>query len=368
MAILEYKCPNCTGPLGFDPGTQEVTCPYCGSVFSIEALRGMGEGLAAEQDQAPESVGWDYHGGGWGPREQQGLAVYTCKSCAGELVGDETLGATSCPFCGNQVVFTSVFAGTLRPDLVIPFKLDKNAAIASLQKHYGKHKLLPAAFRDENHLEEVKGVYVPFWLFDADADARIEYSATKVRRWSDSRYSYTETSSYDVIREGVAGFHRVPVDGSKAINNELMESIEPYSMADAVDFQPAYLAGFFANKYDVGADESAGRADERIRNSAEKEFAKTVTGYDSVKTKSADITLRNHAARYALLPVWLLSTSWQGQNFLFAMNGQTGRFVGDLPYDEKTKRLWFLKIFGVAAVALVILPQIVIFLLSGGLR
>ena len=368
MALLKYQCPNCDGPLGFDPGTQEIVCPYCGSMFSVEALQSMDEGPAANQDQEPESAGWDYHGGGWGPNEQQGLAVYTCKSCAGEIVGDETLGATSCPFCGNQVVITSVFTGTLRPDLVIPFKLDKNAAVASLQKHYGKNKLLPATFRDENHLEEVKGVYVPFWLFDADADARIEYSTTKVRHWSDRKYVYTETSNYDVIREGVAGFCRVPVDGSKAISDELMESIEPYSMADAVDFRPAYLAGFFANKYDVSADESAGRANERIRDSVTKEFAKTVTGYHSVKTKSTDITLRNREARYALLPVWLLSTSWQGENFLSAMNGQTGKFVGNLPYDAKAKQLWFRKIFGVAAAVLVILPQIVIFLLKGGLR
>ena len=98
------------------------------------------------------------------------------------------------------------FAGALRPDYVIPFKLDKKAAKAALMKHYGGKRLLPKVFKDQNHIDEVKGVYVPFWLFDADADAHVRYKATRVRSWSDSNYNYTETSHYAVIRGGNIGF------------------------------------------------------------------------------------------------------------------------------------------------------------------
>jgi len=350
LALLEYKCPNCGGAIRFDPGTQEMSCPYCRSEINVEALKEMDEEMA--KDQGPETVDWGYHGGGWGKGEQQGMAVYACNTCGGEIVGDETLGATSCPFCGTPVVMTSKFAGTLRPDMMIPFKLGKDAALAALQKHYIKKKLLPKVFKDRNHLDEIKGVYVPFWLFDADADAHIEYKATKIRNWSDSNYNYREESVFHVVREGGIGFSQVPVDGSRAIDDTMMESIEPFTMGETVDFQSAYLAGYFANKYDVDAAESASRANERIKNSTTSEFAKTVTGYNTVTAKSTNIKLKSGGVHYALFPVWLLSTRWREQKFVFAMNGQTGKFVGDLPLDKGAYWRWFFMIFGIVAAAM----------------
>ncbi len=105
-------------------------------------------------------------------------------------------------------------------------------------------------------------------------------------------------------------------------------------MQDAIPFQTAYLAGYVADKYDVSAEDSIERANKRIRRSTEETFQQTVTGYDSVKVDNSSIQLHGGKAKYALFPVWLLSTSWRGENYLFAMNGQTGRFVGDLPVDK----------------------------------
>ena len=181
-----------------------------------------------------------------------------------------------------------------------------------------------------------------------------------MRLWSDSKYDYTETSTFRVIREGAVGFNQVPVDGSKAMDDTLMESIEPFLMTEAVDFQIAYLAGFFANKYDIDAEASNSRANERIKNSTASVFADTVTGYISVIPQSTTIRLKSGGVRYALLPVWLLSTNWQGRNFIFAMNGQTGKFVGDLPLDKKAYRSWLFKIFGTTAAAMLIVSQAIL--------
>ena len=104
MALLEYKCPNCGGAIRFDPGTQEMACPYCRSVISMEALKVMDEEAAKNQES--ESIDWGYEGRGWRQGEQQGMAVYSCNTCGGQIVGDETLGAASCPFCGTPVVMT----------------------------------------------------------------------------------------------------------------------------------------------------------------------------------------------------------------------------------------------------------------------
>ncbi len=347
--LLEYKCPNCGGKIEFDPTSQNLKCPYCDSELDVEALRSHDEALNENSD----SMSWESQAGSqWQDGEQEGLKVYICKSCGGEIVGDETTAATSCPFCDNPVVFSGQLAGDLRPDLVIPFKLDKKAAKEGLLRHLKGKKLLPKVFKDENHIDEIKGVYVPFWLFDADADADISFKGTRVRMWSDSNYNYTETSYYAVRRAGSLSFSKVPVDGSSKMADDLMESIEPYNYAEAVDFQTAYLAGYFADKYDVTDKDSIERANARIKKSTEDTFRGTVQGgYASLVTESSSVKLANSKAKYALFPVWLLNTSWNGNKYTFAMNGQTGKFVGNLPMDKGAYFKWLFGVAGAVAAA-----------------
>ena len=147
------------------------------------------------------------------------------------------------------------------------------------------------------------------------------------------------------------GFDAVPVDGSSKMADDLMESIEPFAMQDAVPFNTAYLAGYVADKYDVDAQKSIQRANERVRQSTEDAFTQTVTGYDSVKMENSSIQLHGGKAKYALFPVWVLSTSWQGNNYIFAMNGQTGKFVGNLPVDKAAARKWTLGLTAAVGVA-----------------
>lgn len=344
--LQQYKCPCCDGAIEFDTGSQKMACPYCGTEFEMETLKAYDEEL---KGMLEDDMKWDTTAGGqWEGNEADGLRVYSCSACGGEIVGDETLAATSCPFCGNPTVMMHQFAGDLKPDYVIPFKLDKKAAKEALKNHYLGKKLLPKAFKDENHIDEVKGVYVPFWLFDADAKAHIRYKGTKIRTWSDSNYRYTETSFYNITRAGSIGFERVPVDGFTKMEDALMESIEPFDFSEAVDFQTAYLSGFLADRYDVNSEESIGRANERIKRSTEGAFASTVNGYATVMPVTTNIALENGVAKYALYPVWLLNTSWNGQKYTFAMNGQTGKLVGDLPLDKAAYKKWLFSIAGIA--------------------
>ena len=113
-----------------------------------------------------------------------------------------------------------------------------------------------------------------------------------------------------------------------------MESIEPFNLADAVDFNAAYLAGYLADRYDVDAQQSIQRANERIKKSTADAFASTATGYSTVIPVASSIQLSNSSAKYALYPVWILNTQWNGQKFTFGINGQTGKIAGDLPMDK----------------------------------
>lgn len=346
--LQEYKCPCCGGAIAFDSTAQKMKCPYCDTEFEMETLTSYDEEL---KNDVADEMKWETTGENeWQEGETNGLRIYVCKSCGGEIVGDENTAATKCPYCDNPIVMMGQLSGSLKPDYVIPFKVDKKAAKEALRKHYNGKRLLPKVFKDENHLDEIKGIYVPFWLFDADADAHIRYKATRHRVWSDSNYDYRETSYYAVIRGGNIGFERVPVDGSSAMPDDLMESVEPFDFSDAVPFQTAYLAGYVADKYDVDAKQSQGRANERIKKSTEDAFAATVEGFATVVPEYTSIRLNNGKAKYALYPVWLLNTNWNGKKYMFAMNGQTGKFVGNLPVDKGAYTRWFLGLTGVISV------------------
>lgn len=350
--ILEYKCPCCDGAISFDSSLQKMKCPYCDTEFEMETLRSYDESLKNEGDK----LEWEKSTGSqWSDGDGDGVNVYSCTSCGGEIIGDETLAATLCPYCSNPVVLMHQFKGELRPDYVIPFKLDKESAKEALTKHFKGKVLLPKVFKSENHIDEIKGIYVPFWLFNADVDADMRYRATRIRSWSDRDYIYTETRYYSVLRGGSLGFEQIPADGSTKMPDALMESIEPYDYSEAVDFQTAYLAGYLADKYDVSSDDTSERVNSRIKTSTEQSFASTVIGYTGVIPEGSSVRLSSSSVKYALLPVWLLNTTWRGEKYTFAMNGQTGKFVGDLPVDKGLAFKWFAGVSAaVAAIAFAI--------------
>lgn len=351
--LLEYKCPCCGGDLEFNSQLQKMKCPYCDTVFEMDTLKEYDEALKSDADSDME---WETSAGGsWRPGETDGMAVYICDSCGGEIISDATTAASQCPFCGNPVVMKGNFSGDLRPDYVIPFQRTKEDAKAAFLHHLKGKRLVPKVFLEQNHIDEIKGVYVPFWLFDADVSANIRYRATRMRAWSDSNYNYVETSHYSLLRTGGLGFEHVPVDGSSVMADDLMESIEPFDFSQAVDFQTAYMAGFFADRYDVDAQQSITRANERIQKSTERMFASTVSGYQTAVPEHSAIHLSKSSAKYALYPVWLLSTRWQDKTYIFAMNGQTGKFVGDLPLDKGAYWRWLLGLWGICSAGLFLL-------------
>lgn len=359
--LQEYKCPCCGGAIEFDSSIQKMKCPYCDTEFEMEAVMAYDNGLAEKEDE----MNWDKpQESEWSEGEADDLRSYVCKSCGGEIIGDDTLAATSCPYCGNPIVMMGQFKGSLKPDYVIPFKLDKNAAKAALNKHMEGKRLLPKIFKDQNHIDEIKGIYVPFWFFDADVNAAIQYKATKVRVWEDKNNRYTETSYFGINRSGNLSFLNVPVDGSSKIANELTESIEPFNFNDAVDFQTAYLAGYFADKFDVDAESCMPRANERIKVSTESAFAGTVSGYATVTPEASSVKFDKNKAKYVLCPVWILNTTWNGQKYTFAMNGQTGKFVGNLPVDKGAYWKWLIGIAAGTGIATLAIPYI-IWLLGG---
>lgn len=336
--ITEYKCPACTGPLHFVGESGKLECDYCGAnydVSEIEALYADKDAVADKAASSGDEPAWDTSGmsGEWGA-DAEGLRIYNCPSCGAELITDETTAATSCPYCGNNTIVPGQFGGALKPDYIIPFKLDKEAAKQALKKHYRGKFFLPRAFSSQSHLEELKGLYVPFWLFDASADADCSFRATRSHTHDEGDYRVTTTKHFDVRRAGSMAFERIPADGSKKMPDDYMDSIEPFDYGELKPFSTAYLPGYLADKYDVSAEDNMERADKRCHNSAIEVMRKDVVGYESVVPTGSSVRLARGKVHYALMPVWSLRTKWQGEDYMFMMNGQTGKLVGDLPVSK----------------------------------
>ena len=352
--IQNYKCPCCTAPLAFGAGTETLVCESCGNSFPLETLQQFMEGSEASGGISK------YDWGTYTPRsfEAEGelsLAGYSCPSCGAEITGDDTLGSTVCPYCGQATVVKGQFEGGLKPDYVIPFKLDKKSAMAAYEEACKKAPFLPDEFKVKKKIEEMAGVYVPFWMFDCDCDAAVSYNAQRVTAWSDSKYNYTKTDYFRLFRSGTVGFANVPVDGSKKADDAYMEAVEPFDYSEAVEFSPAFLSGFLADKYDVSAEESVERANERVKNSTVAAFADTTGLYTAVVPESERVSFSDGKIRYSLLPVWMLNIKYANVIYKFAINGQTGKVVGEFPVDSGKKWKYFAKIAGIGyAVAAVI--------------
>ena len=353
-----YQCPACTGPLRFDSASGKLCCDYCGSTYDVAQVEALYGEKQAQADKAAEAAEKAASSGPvWGEMETENLSSRTCTSCGAELVCGPETAATTCPYCGNPTVLGGQLSGKLKPEYIIPFRMDKKTAIENLKKYYKGKAFLPKAFKESNHIEEIQGVYVPFWLFDGGAEGEVDYKAANSRTYRDDDYEVTETDHYDVHRGGSIAFEKIPVDASSKMPDDHMDSIEPFDYTQMQPFSTAYLPGYLADKYDVTVDDSRARADRRCSETLENALRETVTGYGTCVTDRTDIRLHRGKVHYALLPVWMLSTKWNGESFLFAMNGQTGKLVGDLPTDRG--RYWgtFGAIAGVVTVALTVILQ-----------
>ena len=254
--ITVYQCPACTGPLSFDGKIGKLKCDYCGTTYTtqeIEALyadknKSAAAADAAAQKKADEAeasataaafgasgASGASEASGWGS-DAAHMRAYNCTTCGAELICDETTAATKCPYCGNPSVIPGKFAGVDRPDYVIPFKVDKKQAVSSFKEYYKGRLLLPKSFESDNHIEEIKGVYVPFWMFSGVVEGRAQYEAVKEDRRRAGNEEIVRQEHYDVYREGTMSFSKIPVDASTKMPDDLMDSIEPFNYKEMRPF------------------------------------------------------------------------------------------------------------------------------------
>ncbi len=340
--ILEYECPACGGPLRFDANEQKILCEHCNSQYEDDYFDKQHDEL---DDSQATAIDWNLEGIVKNGEQINVDISYCCTSCAAEIIADHNTAATECMYCGSPLLLSNNITGMLKPDLIIPFKIDKAEAEKRLKQFYRNKFLLPSAFKDKNRIAKITGIYVPFWLFSAEGSGDITFNAATVNNRRKGDYVYTTTKFYSVLRSGSSYFAKVPVDASVKMDDNYMDGLEPYNYDELKDFSSTYMAGYFADKFDVDVNISAQKAEKRIANSVAELFKKTVTGYSKVSVTSKSVAMTDRKVNYALLPVWILNTKYEDKMYKFAINGQTGKVAADLPIDNRKKKLLFAAVY-----------------------
>lgn len=331
---LDHKCPSCNATLKFNPHGQNWLCEYCGSEFNLEDLEKKTEKLTKETEEVKVY------------KDQEGMDVYTCPNCGAEIIASEEESATFCVYCRSTAILKNKLIGKFNPSFVIPFKNTKEDAIAAF-KGIGKGRpLMPKIFSDPKNINDMKGVYIPFWIYDYDVSGSINVDAKRVTSYISGGYQVTKTDIYDCYRAGEMSYSKVPVDGSTHFDDDIMDSIEPFDYDDLKEFSYSYLSGFLAEKYDVDSDQASERATSRTKNSTIDILKDDVRGYTSKTLKSSNINCNLRKSDYILIPVWMLNIKYNDKLYKFAMNGQTGKMVGNIPVDKKKAWLYFLLVLG----------------------
>lgn len=330
-AVKEYDCPNCGGPLTFKPELSGWKCDYCFSQFDKEQID---EIYGTTKEEHLQEV-------------HEELDTYHCESCGAELIADETTTATFCLYCKSPSIIKQRFEGDFQPAFVIPFKVSQDKAKSMYSEWIKKKFFAPTAFKLDDEIEKVTGMYAPFWLFDCDAHGKTVGKATKVSSWRAGDYQYTKTKNYHVEREGNIRYERIPVDGSKKLDDDYMTMIEPYNYKELKDFSMSYLSGFLAERYDVDASESGKIMQARAESFVKDRLRGTVGGYSSYIPTSTDAQLKNVVNNYALMPIYILVNKYKGQDYKFFVNGQSGKIVGNAPIDHKRQALFFGAVAGI---------------------
>ena len=313
--VLDNKCPSCSARIHFKPELGKFKCDFCNSEFTADELQDM-EKLNKEVDNVE-------------------YVNYNCPDCGAEIITDANTAATFCIYCGNTSIIKNRLSGEFAPSKIIPFKLEKEKVIKAFSNILVGRPLAPKLFNDQKNIEKIQGVYIPFWLYEVEVGGTIEADATKVQSWRSGDTHYTKTDYYKLVRTGSMNYDRVPVDGSVRFDNDMMNTIEPFDYNKLIDYNHAYLSGFLAEKYDVSKEDAFKDASSRTLNSTKDEMLNSMVGYATKKIKKNTLEAKLTSAEYVLLPVWMVNVKFKNKYYLFAMNGESGEFIGNIPLDKK---------------------------------
>jgi DNA-directed RNA polymerase subunit RPC12/RpoP len=350
----EFPCNNCGAKLTYDAGAQAMKCPYCGSQQAIPKRKAGPPGGR----EIPIEEGIRLAARGFGTPVTQ-VSCNDCGATVNVTPGEQT---AKCAFCGSQQVLAQEAPGTaIRPESLVPFKVDKPAANKKFEEWLGRLWFRPNDLKKMAKLQEMGGVYIPFWTFDAwvrsdwTADAGYYYYETE---WYTDENGERATRQVQRTRwEPAAGwrqdfFDDTLVCASKGLPGELVAKFETFDTKQLAPYQPEFLAGWRAESYAIDLMPAWGSAQQKMGDTQQGRCAHDVPGDTHrgliVRNQFSHVTFK-----HVLLPIWIAAYRYNNKPYQFLVNGQTGEVVGKAPWS-------FWKIFLTVLAAVLVIATIVI--------
>jgi hypothetical protein len=287
--------------------------------------------LESPSEEAPQAEKTPEEGTSSQEDDYLDMEEYACPNCGAEVACDGNTVATFCCYCHTPVIHRGKLAGQLKPHRIVPFQYDREGAKEVFLKFIRKKKFVPKGFFAPEQLEKMQGVYYPFWLTDADTEANMVAKGTKVRSWTSGNYRYTETSYYSIRRAGEIHFEDIATSALSEGDKEMLEGILPFPTEALQPFSMPYLAGFLTKKRDIEKESLVGEVQRKMEGYATELFRDTVGHYSSFRVEDTNVYPQRMGWEYALFPVWLMVWKGKKRNYIYAMNGHTGKIYGELP-------------------------------------
>ena len=353
VALAKFACPSCGGEAVWNPAKQKLVCPFCGTESPAKIDPG---GRVAEHDLVAALRGIGDDARGWQAEKRQ----VKCRSCNAISVLDPKRQAQNCEFCGSaQLVPYEETKPAFRPESVLPFKLSESAARDALRKWFGKLWLAPSALKRKALTDTVRGVYLPYWTFDARVDAAWTAEAGHYYYTTEtySEGGQTRTRQVQHVRwEPAAGrlqhfFDDDLVCASVGVHPELLRGIEPFPTQELRAYDAGYVAGWIVERYQLDLVAAAQRARDAMDAKVQALCAQQIPG-DTFRNLVVRSDYSGQTFKHILAPVWLLTYTFGARAFQCAQNGVTGAVRGEYPKSPWKIALIVLAIFIVVLIAL----------------
>ena len=384
---MVLRCPNCGGALEYSAELNKMVCSFCGNSYTIDELNEAEKAKEAEKEKntpkpadtafsnnenrivtgptiftlknssgfASDEVG-DYNTVLQRKNEEKAkeesrmhasvkMQIMRCTACGAELAVNGVETSTFCAYCGQATVVQDRVDDYLKPDYIIPFKVTREDAEKTIRMRLNKGFFVPKGIKNFE-VEKIRGIYVPFWLFDMHYSDRQFYKYTKKQgKSSVTRYEYFEAKTF---------FKQLTLDASLNLNDDSSARLEPYDMRQLKEFDMAYLSGYYSDRFDVGVADITGnavlRAGELYNEQVQKEMK-----HKGAKLVKSDPDFNVSKTEYALLPAWFLSFKYDDRPYTILVNGQTGKMVGAVPFVKaKAFSIFFAVALVLCAVGVVV--------------
>ncbi len=333
-ALAKHSCAACGAQAEWHPKRQALICPYCGTIAPAELNQETGQVHEIDLVETLRAMPDELRG--W----QTEKRTVRCRSCQAISVFDPARVGQNCEFCGSpELVDYDEIKAPLRPQSVLPFAVDEVRVRESIRRWYAGKWLAPGTFTKHAMVDTVRGLYLPYWTFDAQvrcpwtAEAGHYHYTTQTYRDGQGK---TRTRQVRHVRwTSSAGtqehfFDDQPVPGTRGIERSLLAAIEPFPTSDLVPYDTAYLSGFVIEHYQVVLIEAA-RDARAVMNARLRDMCASQVPGDTHRNLQIQPQYSGETFKHVLVPVWLLAYHYRSKTYQLVVNGVTGEMAGDYP-------------------------------------